>query len=217
MRQSCKAKKNCPTCHREFMTNSLLQEHRKLCKPDRSVCNKCDKTFVYKSLKNKNDEHLNATSSEKPICSPCKTTFSSYKQLKYHMNNTCPHRNGTSRLHFTCERCNKTFMLEKYLKQHMKRNCKATQKVICSACQQSIPEDKLLHHKSMECSNCESFGGTIYRQSQDLPTGVVESASGFKRAVTNYDIINNDDTTDIATFLEDSRNTITQIIEHDLT
>ncbi|KAF4528506.1 hypothetical protein B566_EDAN016828 [Ephemera danica] len=71
-------------------------------------------------------------------------------------------------------------------------------------------------HKCKECMNRDRIGGPIRRRSRGLPDGVVVAKTAFNKMLTNYEVENSNEITDIAVFMESQRNTIQDIIKHDL-
>ncbi|KAF4520795.1 hypothetical protein B566_EDAN002371 [Ephemera danica] len=215
-RSSC-PKRKCIPCKLYFPSTNLLSDHQQQC-DSRYVCELCRKSFTQRgdmlyhqrtSCKNKA-----GLARVKVECDGCRRHFSSHKNLNRHKKMSCPARRETA---FICDKCKGSFANKECLYKHMQRHISVEKAPIrCTNCNEVMPESFLLKHKREECVNRDRVGGPIYREPKDLPGRVKIAKTAFNKMLTNYEIENTDEKTDMVVFMEAQRYTIQEIILHDL-
>ncbi|KAF4529188.1 hypothetical protein B566_EDAN017653 [Ephemera danica] len=127
---------------------------------------------------------------------------------------SCPARKESR---FNCDKCTGTYSSKECLYQHMMRHIRIEKAPVrCSNCNEVMPEKHLLKHKREECVNRDRVGGPVYIKPRRLPRGVRVAKTAFDKMLTNYEVDNTKETTDMVVFMETQRYTIREIIKHDL-
>ncbi|KAF4519569.1 hypothetical protein B566_EDAN004776 [Ephemera danica] len=213
---SCPNRK-CVPCKIYFPSTILLAEHQQQCK-QRHVCELCKQSFTQRGdmLYHQRTSCKNRAGPPalKVECGSCRRTFATSKNLTRHKRMSCPARIEVA---FHCDKCVKSFASKESMHKHMQRHVQVERAPIrCTDCGEVMPENLLLKHKREECVNRSRVGGSVYIKPRLLPQGVKVGKTAFDRMLTNYEIENTSEMTDMIVFMEAQRYTVQEIIKHDL-
>ncbi|KAF4531793.1 hypothetical protein B566_EDAN017335 [Ephemera danica] len=210
-------KRKCVPCKEYFPSPVLLVEHQRKCNL-RSVCELCTRSFTRRSdmlhHQRTTCKNRKGPATVKVECEGCRHSYSSQKNLNRHKRLFCPARKMSR---YNCDKCSHSYPSKECLYQHMQRHIRIEKAPVrCSDCNEVMPERLLLKHKQEECVNRNRVGGPVYKKPRLLPQGVKVAKTAFNKMLTNYEIENNNETTDLIVFLEAQRYTVQEIIKHDL-